>query len=121
MIHVELFATGTHAQLLGVWEELRGGIGAWLAARTRPHAHLHHASQQVLTQPLLLTWDTSSMLDVFPVVLRLLAMCETGLHAGSNANSTVYMEERRDSCGLVGMMMTNVTCYVVGMMTDVVW
>lgn len=41
-------ATGTHAQLLGVWEELRGGIGAWLAARSRPSSHLHLASQQAV-------------------------------------------------------------------------
>lgn len=35
-----LWCSGTHAQLLGVWEELRGSIGAWLSARTKPHGHL---------------------------------------------------------------------------------
>lgn len=49
MMYSVLFELGTHAQLLGVWEELRGGIGAWLAARTRPNTHLHLASQQVST------------------------------------------------------------------------
>lgn len=42
-----MVGTGTHAILLGVWEELRAAIGAWLDVRARP-ASQQSAALQVI-------------------------------------------------------------------------
>jgi hypothetical protein len=43
--------SGTHAVLLGVWEELRQAIGAWLDVRQRPQAQQNAALQVPPHQP----------------------------------------------------------------------
>ncbi len=43
-----MLGNGTHAVLLGVWEELRQSIGAWLDVRQRPAGQQSAALQVTL-------------------------------------------------------------------------